>query len=104
MDLAEGHVRAVEWLMQRPDLPCLKVNLGTGSGHSVQELVTAFEAASGRAIPFEIAPVRPGEVPSVFAQASLARDVLGWQARRPLDAMCADAWRWASRERANVSA
>nr|WP_319016868.1 UDP-glucose 4-epimerase GalE [Diaphorobacter aerolatus] len=99
MDLAEGHVRAVEWLMQNPGQNCLNVNLGTGNGHSVQQLVNAFEEASGRRIPCEIAPVRPGEVPSVFAQADLARDVLGWQAKRPLDAMCADAWRWASRAR-----
>ncbi|WP_313302867.1 UDP-glucose 4-epimerase GalE [Diaphorobacter sp.] len=97
MDLAEGHVRAVDWLMQGPEQACLNVNLGTGNGHSVQELVQTFESVSGKNIPFEIAPNRPGEVASVFAQVDLARDVLGWQARRPIDSMCADAWRWASR-------
>ena len=97
MDLAAGHVSAVEWLMGEPMVNCLNVNLGTGTGHSVQDLVTTFEEINGTHIPFEIAPARPGEVPSVFAQADLARDLLGWQARRALDSMCSDAWRWAVR-------
>ena len=94
MDLADGHVRALEWIAGSGPGTRLTVNLGTGVGHSVKELVGAFEAASGRAIACETAPVRPGEVSTVYADAARARDVLGWRARRSLQAMCADAWRW----------
>ena len=96
MDLAEGHVQALNWVLQASAGACLNVNLGTGQGHSVRELVQAFEAASGRAIACQTAPVRPGEVPVVYARAELARRMLGWQARRGLDDMCRDAWRWVS--------
>ena len=94
VDLADGHVRALEWIAGSGPGTRLTVNLGTGVGHSVKELVGAFEAASGRAIACETAPVRPGEVSTVYADAARARDVLGWRARRSLQAMCADAWRW----------
>lgn len=94
MDLAEGHVRALAWMADAVPGTCLTVNLGTGTGHSVKELVRAFEAASGRAIACQVAPVRPGEVSAVYAQAARAREALGWQASRALPAMCADAWRW----------
>ena len=104
MDLAEGHVRALDWMQRQTDAAALTVNLGTGRGHSVQELVQAFEAASGQSIACEVAAPRPGEVSSVYAEASLARDALAWQARRPLHAMCADAWRWAVNSRASIAA
>ncbi|MGZ5267478.1 MAG: UDP-glucose 4-epimerase, partial [Caldimonas sp.] len=70
------------------------VNLGTGRGVSVLELVRAFERASGRAVPFEIAPRRPGDVAACYADPAAAERLLGWKARRDLDAMCADSWRW----------
>ncbi len=92
VDLAEGHVAALRHLLSGGD--SLTVNLGTGRGSSVLELVTAFERASGRPIPYEIAPRRPGDVASCYADPALAEALLGWRATRDLDAMCADSWRW----------
>ena len=92
VDLAEGHVAALRALLG--GAPSLTVNLGTGQGTSVLELVHAFERASGRPIPYAIAPRRPGDVAACYADASLARELLGWQARLGIDAMCADSWRW----------
>ena len=93
-DLAEGHVAALGALLQRGQ--SLTVNLGTGQGHSVLEVVRAFEQASGRAVPYQIMPRRPGDVAQCYADPALARQQLGWQARRSLADMCADAWRWQS--------
>lgn len=95
VDLAHGHVAALQALMGRGD--SFTVNLGTGRGHSVLEVVAAFERASGRPVPFRIAPRRPGDVAQCWADPSLARRLLGWQARHTLDEMCADSWRWQSR-------
>ena len=92
VDLAEGHVAALRHLLAGGD--SLTVNLGTGRGSSVLELVTAFERASGRPIPYEIAPRRAGDVASCYADPALAEALLGWRATRDLDAMCADSWRW----------
>ena len=94
LDLADGHVAALCHLIDKPS--CITVNLGTGCGHSVLELVRAFEQASGRAVPFEIAARRPGDVAACYADVSLARELLGWQSRRDLRAMCEDSWRWQS--------
>ncbi len=91
-DLAEGHVAALRHLQSGAG--SMTVNLGTGRGVSVLELVRAFERASGRAVPCEIAPRRPGDVAACYADPSLAERLLGWKARRDLDAMCADSWRW----------
>jgi UDP-glucose 4-epimerase len=93
-DLAEGHVAAVRALLARPQ--SFTVNLGTGEGTSVLGVVRAFERASGRAVPFEFAPRRAGDVPAYFADVSLAGSVLGWRASRSMDDMCRDAWRWQS--------
>ena len=93
-DLAEGHVAALDALLQRGQ--SLTVNLGTGQGHSVLEVVRAFEQASGRAVPYQIMPRRPGDVAQCYADPALAQQQLGWQARRSLADMCADAWRWQS--------
>lgn len=92
VDLAEGHVAALRHLLAGGD--SLTVNLGTGRGSSVLELVTAFERASGRPIPYEIAPRRVGDIASCYADPALAEALLGWRATRNLDAMCADSWRW----------
>ena len=70
------------------------LNLGTGRGYSVLEVVRAYEQASGRRIAIEVVARRPGDVDASYADVSLARDTIGWQARRGLDAMCADSWRW----------
>jgi UDP-glucose 4-epimerase len=91
-DLADGHVAALKYL--RDGGPSLTVNLGTGRGISVLELVRAFEAASGRSVPYEIAPRRPGDIAACYADPQLAKQTLGWEAKRDLDAMCGDSWRW----------
>ena len=92
MDLAEGHVAALKHAQNHGELVTL--NLGTGKGASVLEVVQAFERASGRSLPYEIGPRRPGDVPAYWADSSLAYKTLGWQARRDLDQMCLDSWRW----------
>lgn len=91
-DLAAGHVRAIERIDALPGATCL--NLGTGRGYSVLEVVRAFEAASGRPVPYEIVARRPGDVARCWADATRAARLLDWRAERDLDAMCRDAWRW----------
>lgn len=94
MDIAEGHLAALEYLRQMPGL--ISLNLGTGSGLTVREVVAAFERASGVTIPVEIVPRRPGDVAECYADPTLAARRLGWSCKRSLDEMCADAWRWQS--------
>jgi UDP-glucose 4-epimerase len=95
VDLALGHLRALEAL-DRTEQPadCLTVNLGTGAGHSVLEIVRAFETASGKPIPYVFAPRRPGDVAACYADPNRALTTLGWRAVRGLSDMCADTWRW----------
>jgi len=92
MDLAEGHVAALRHAEKAPGLHTL--NLGTGRGASVLDVVKAFERASGRPIARTIGPRRPGDVPAYWGDPSLAEATMGWRARRDLDQMCADSWRW----------
>jgi len=97
VDLALGHLKALkalEGMHERAE--CLTVNLGTGSGYSVLDIVRAFEQASGQAVPYKIAPRRPGDVASCYADPQRAFELLGWRAERGISAMCADAWRWQS--------
>ncbi|WP_230969715.1 UDP-glucose 4-epimerase GalE [Nitrogeniibacter aestuarii] len=94
VDLAQGHVRAVEKLMSGHGV--LTVNLGTGQGYSVLDVVKAFEKASGRPVPYKIAPRRPGDIATCFADPARAEAELGWRARFGLEQMCDDAWRWQS--------
>ncbi|HEY5970898.1 MAG TPA: UDP-glucose 4-epimerase GalE [Pseudoxanthomonas sp.] len=94
MDLARAHADALEYLAREDR--SLTVNLGTGRGISVLELLRGFEKASGRNIPYEIAARRSGDVAEVYADPALARQLLGWQAEFDVDAMCRDAWRWQS--------
>mgnify|MGYP005810831695 CR=1 FL=1 len=96
MDLAEGHAAAVDWALRAPR-EMLTANLGTGRGHSVLEVVQAFARASGREIPYRIVARRPGDVAACWADPTLAQTTLNWAARRTLDDMCADVWRWQSR-------
>ena len=93
-DLAEGHVAALKALLERGN--SVTVNLGTGSGYSVLDVVKAFEAASGRPVPYQLVARRPGDVAQCYADPSQALALLGWKASRGLDQMCADAWRWQS--------
>lgn len=94
VDLAAGHVRAVERMAALPGVSCL--NLGTGRGYSVLEVARAFEAASGRVVPFRVVARRSGDVAACWADPSRAQEILGWAPRFDLDAMCRDAWRWQS--------
>ena len=94
VDLARAHADALDYLV-RADRS-LTVNLGTGRGVSVLELLRGFEKASGRPVPYEIVARRPGDVAEVYADPALARELLGWEARLDVDAMCQDAWRWQS--------
>ncbi|GCL65092.1 UDP-glucose 4-epimerase GalE [Pseudaquabacterium pictum] len=92
VDLADGHVAALQRLLDAPG--SFTVNLGTGRGYSVLELVQAYARASGRPVPYQLVARRPGDVAACYADPSLALQLLGWQARHDLDRMCADSWRW----------
>ncbi|MBK8401473.1 MAG: UDP-glucose 4-epimerase GalE [Propionivibrio sp.] len=92
VDLALGHLKALARLQAHAE--CLTVNLGTGIGYSVLDMVRAFERASGRAVPYRISARRPGDIASCYAEPEQAFALLGWKAERGLDAMCSDAWRW----------
>ena len=92
VDLAKGHVKALEALHKQPGL--LSVNLGTGRGYSVLEVVKAFEKASGREVNYQIVARRPGDVAQCFADPSYALEVLGWKAELGIERMCVDTWRW----------
>ena len=94
VDLALGHLRALERIESLPGVTTL--NLGTGRGYSVLEMVRAFEAASGRPVPYDIVARRPGDIAACWADPARAEQVLGWRAQRDLQAMCVDAWRWQS--------
>jgi UDP-glucose 4-epimerase len=98
-DLAEGHVAALRYLERTPGV--ITLNLGLGHGASVREVIAAFERACGKPLPHRIAPRRPGDVAIYYADPARAHALLGWRARLTLDAMCGDAWRWASRQLAS---
>ena len=93
-DLADGHVAALRHLLDAPG--SITVNLGTGCGYSVLDLVAAYAGASGRPVPYDIVARRPGDVAACYADPARARQLLGWQARHDLDRMCQDSWRWQS--------
>jgi len=92
MDVAEGHVAALRYATLHRGL--LTVNLGTGHGASVLDVIAAFERACGHRIAVHIGPRRPGDAPAYWADVQHAQDRLGWRAQRSLDQMCADSWRW----------
>jgi UDP-glucose 4-epimerase len=94
MDLASGHLAALRYLAEKRR--SLTANLGTGRGCSVLEVVQAFEKATGRSVPHEIAARRPGDIAAYYADASLAQRELGWRPRHGIEDMCRDAWRWQS--------
>lgn len=91
VDLAAGHLKALECLTEAK---CFSVNLGTGRGYSVLEVLRAFEHASGRPVPYTFAPRRAGDVAVCYADPTLAAELLGWCAKRNIEAMCIDHWRW----------
>ena len=92
VDLGRGHVKAVDYVLKHTG--CEAFNLGTGRGTSVLELKDAFERASGVKIPYVIAPRRPGDPDTVYANADKAASMLGWKAEYDIDKMCEDTWRW----------
>lgn len=96
MDLAQGHLAALEYLMTLPNGQLLTLNLGRGQGHSVLEVIKAFEKASGVSIPYKFVDRRPGDVANCYADPSRAEKLLNWKAARGIDEMCADTWHWQS--------
>jgi UDP-glucose 4-epimerase len=92
VDLARGHLAALKAIEGKSGVTT--VNLGTGQGYSVLDVVSAFEKASGRPVPYRIIDRRPGDVAQCFADPALAHELLGWKAEKDLDAMCRDSWRW----------
>lgn len=100
VDLALGHLAALGALARTPGL--VTVNLGTGRGYSVLEMVRAFEQASDRPVPYRIAPRRPGDIAQCYADPALAARLLGWKAELGIEAMCTDTWRWQQWAAANL--
>jgi UDP-glucose 4-epimerase len=96
VDLAAGHLASVKALAVSHHDQITAINLGTGQGYSVLDMVHAFERANGKPIPYQIAARRAGDVASVYADATRAKQLLGWQATRGIADMCADSWRWQS--------
>jgi UDP-glucose 4-epimerase len=94
MDLADGHVKALQKIDSFDKV--MTINLGTGQGYSVLDMVKAFGKASNKEIPYKIAPRRAGDIAKCYADASYAKEVLGWSATKNLDDMCRDSWRWQS--------
>jgi UDP-glucose 4-epimerase len=94
VDLAEGHVKAIEKLEQNPGL--FICNLGTGVGYSVLDLVKNFETASGVKVPYRIRERRPGDIATCYSDVAKAKKELGWEAKRGILEMCEDSWRWQS--------
>jgi UDP-glucose 4-epimerase len=94
MDLAEGHVAALAWMVCRSG--CEVFNLGTGRGTSVYEMIKAFSEACGKELPYVVEPRRAGDVTANWADCTKARDLLGWEAKYGIAEMCRDSWKWQS--------
>ena len=94
VDLADGHIKALQKIADAKEV--LTVNLGTGKGYSVLDVVKAFEKASGKKVPYQIAPRRAGDIAQCYADPSYAKEILGWEAKRSLEEMCQDSWHWQS--------
>ena len=96
VDLAKGHVAALQYLEHQTQLGFEPINLGTGKGTSVLELVNAFIKTTGQPVPYSVAPRRPGDIASCYASSDKAKKLLGWQAEFDIERMCTDTWRWQS--------
>ena len=94
MDLADGHVKALNKIENFTEV--MTINLGTGTGYSVLDMVKAFEKASGKEVPYCIAPRRAGDIAKCYADPSYAEKILGWEAKKDIEEMCQDTWRWQS--------
>ena len=97
VDLANGHAKAINYLNNSESNPPLIVNLGTGKGYSVIDVVKAFEQASGKKVPYKIVERRAGDIAKCFADPSYAKEVLNWEAIKTIDQMCEDSWNWQSK-------
>ena len=94
VDLACGHVKAIDKIKQNPGIKIY--NLGTGKGYSVLDVIKAFSKACGKEVPYQIQPRRPGDIATCYSDATLAKEELGWEAKYGIEEMCADSWRWQS--------
>ncbi len=94
VDLAKGHVKAINKIKEKPGVKIY--NLGTGNGYSVLDIVKAYSKACGHEVPYEIKPRRAGDIATCYADPSLAKKELGWEAQYGIDEMCADSWKWQS--------
>jgi len=94
VDLAFGHVKAIDYLNSKECMEPLFVNLGTGKGYSVLDMVKAFEKACGKKVPYKIVDRRAGDIATCFADPSFAKEVLGWEAKKSIEDMCFDSWTW----------
>ena len=96
VDLANGHVKAIDYLNSNNVMKPLIVNLGTGIGYSVLDVLKAFEKTSGKRIPYKIVDRRAGDIAKCYSDPSLAKEILGWEIKKGLEDMCEDSWRWQS--------
>ena len=96
VDLAYGHVKAIDYINSKDSMKPLIVNLGTGIGYSVLDMVKAFEKASGKKVPYKIVDRRAGDIAICYSDPSFVKEILGWEAKKNLDDMCADSWKWQS--------
>lgn len=94
VDLAFGHVKAIDYLNSKECMEPLFVNLGTGKGYSVLDMVKAFEKACGKKVPYKIVDRRAGDIATCFADPSFAKEILGWEAKKSIEDMCFDSWTW----------
>ena len=94
VDLADGHVKAINKIANFSEV--MTINLGTGKGYSVLDMVKSFEKASGKTVPYKIAPRRAGDIAKCFANPSYAKEILGWEAKKSIKEMCEDSWKWQS--------
>jgi UDP-glucose 4-epimerase len=96
VDLAEGHLSAIDYMTTKKN-GCFTFNLGTGNGYSVLDMVKAMGKACGHDIPYKVGPRRPGDIAVCYADAKLAKEEMGWEAKKDLDEMCKDLWSWQSK-------
>ena len=94
VDLADGHLKAINKIANFYEV--MTINLGTGKGYSVLDMVKAFEKASGKTVPYKMAPRRAGDIAKCFANPSYAKEILGWEAKKSIKEMCEDSWKWQS--------
>ena len=102
VDLANAHVKAIEYLgNETSGSSVLKVNIGTGTGYSVLDMIKAFEKASGKKVSYKFAPRRAGDIATCYSNPQKAKEILGWEAKHNLEDMCKSSWNWQSKNEIN---